>query len=895
MKEVVLMWFDKNAEYALRELSVDPKIGLSSEEADKRKIKYGLNKLASKKQKTIFQLILEQLNDAMIFILIGAAIVSALLGEVSDAIIIAIVIIINAFVGVIQESKAEKSLEALKKLSTPKAVVKRDGELREIPSEEVVPGDIIIIDAGRYIPCDLRLIESANLKIEESALTGESVPSEKDAQLILEGEDIALGDRRNMAFMSTLSTYGRGVGIAVGTGMNTEIGKIAKMLDNEERELTPLQKKLAGLGKVLGFAALAICAVMFVVAVIQKRDIFEMFLTAISLAVAAIPEGLPAIVTIVLAMGVQKMIKENAIIRKLPAVETLGSVNVICSDKTGTLTQNKMTVTKFYCDNYLGSINSLDIKSPSQKLLLENLVLCNDATFNEDSKTGDPTEIALLEAGVLYNLFKEETEVSHKRVNEVPFDSDRKLMTTVNKYENEYYVMTKGAIDNLLKLSTRAIVNGNVINLTDEIKHNIMKASNSMSDEALRVLGAAYKIISSEHVEIDSLESDLIFIGLVGMIDPPREEVKDSIAVCKASGINTIMITGDHKNTAYAIAKELGIAENESQAIFGSEIDKMSDVELSNKIENLRVFARVSPEHKVKIVKALKARGNIVSMTGDGVNDAPSLKAADIGVAMGITGTDVAKGASDMILTDDNFSTIVKAIEEGRNIYNNIKKSILFLLSCNTGEILSLFVAILLGWASPLRPIHLLWINLITDSFPALALGVDPGDKEIMKERPRNPKDSLFSHGAGVALILNGILIGFLTLTAFVVGVKVYTGATTLFPLMPENLSKDALTHAQTMAFVVLSVSQLFHALNMRHPEKSIFQLGLFSNKYLIAAILFGIFLQDVVITLPFLNSVFKVWDLSIRDWSFVGLLSIMPLVINEIVKIFIRAKKHEK
>lgn len=886
------MWFDKNIEYTIKELSVDPKVGLSSEEANRRKVKYGPNKLAGKKKKTIFQLIIAQLNDVMIFILMGAAVVSAILGEVSDAIIIAVVITINAVVGVIQESKAEKSLEALKKLSTPKAIVKRDGELKEIQSEEVVPGDIIIIDAGRYIPCDLRLIESANLKIEESALTGESVPSEKDAAFILEGEDIALGDRKNMAFMSTLSTYGRGVGIATNIGMNTEIGKIAKMLDSEERELTPLQKKLAELGKVLGFAALILCGVMFVVAVIQKRDIFEMFLTAISLAVAAIPEGLPAIVTIVLAVGVQKMIKENAIIRKLPAVETLGSVNVICSDKTGTLTQNKMTVTKFYCENYLGNINSLNIGNPTQKLLLENLVLCNDATFSKDSKTGDPTEIALLEAGVLYNLFKEEVENSHKRVDEIPFDSDRKLMTSVNKYGDKYYVMTKGAIDNLLKVCSKAISNGNLITLTDDIRHNIMKASNSMSDEALRVLGAAYKIINNEHVEIDSLESELIFIGLVGMIDPPREEVKNSIATCKASGINTIMITGDHKNTAYAIAKELGIADNESQAIFGSEIDKMSDIELSNRIENLRVFARVSPEHKVKIIKALKEKGNTVSMTGDGVNDAPSLKAADIGVAMGITGTDVAKGASDMVLTDDNFSTIVKAIEEGRNIYNNIKKSILFLLSCNTGEIMSLFVAILLGWASPLRPIHLLWINLITDSLPALALGIDPGDKEIMKEKPRNPKDSLFAHGAGLSLILNGFLIGILTLGAFVVGAKVYTGSTTLFPLMPKDLTKDALTHAQTMAFVVLSVSQLFHSLNMRHSEKSIFQLGLFSNKYLIGSILIGIFLQEIVITVPFLNSIFKVWDLSLKDWSFVGLLSIMPLVMNEIVKIFIRAKK---
>lgn len=873
------MWFNKNPEEVVSELQVDALNGLSTEEVGRRIEKYGYNKLATKKKKTILQIFLSQLNDAMIFILIGAAIISGLAGEISDSIIILLVILINAVVGVVQESKAEKALEALKKLSTPRAIVKRDGELKEIASEEVVPGDIVIIDAGRYIPADLRLIESANLKIEESALTGESVPSDKVSNITLESSDTPLGDQKNMAFMSTLATYGRGVGIAVGTGMNTEIGKIAKMLDESENELTPLQKRLAELGKVLGFGALIICAVMFVVSLFQGRDLFEMFLTSISLAVAAIPEGLPAIVAIVLAMGVQRMIKENAIVRKLPAVETLGSVNIICSDKTGTLTQNKMTVTKLYANNSLNTIDKLDIKDKTHQLLIENLILCNDATYSEASKTGDPTEIALLEAGFKISLFKDALQNEHARVNEVPFDSDRKLMTTVNKYNEEYYVFTKGAIDNLLKICSKAFINGEILTLDEEVRNNIMKASNSMSDDALRVLGAAYKTIASPHVEIDSLEQDLIFIGLVGMIDPPRLEVKDSIATCKKSGIKTIMITGDHKNTAFAIAKELGIAESNEQAISGAELDKLTQEELNAQISNFRVFARVSPEHKVKIVKAFKSKGNIVSMTGDGVNDAPSLKIADIGVAMGITGTDVAKGASDMILTDDNFSTIVSAIEEGRNIYNNIKKSIMFLLSCNLGEIIALFFAILLSWATPLRPIHILWVNLITDTLPALSLGVDPGDKNVMDNKPRDPKESLFAKGAGVSLVLNGILIGVLTLIAFKIGEHTYGVGT---------------NHAQTMAFVVLSVSQLFHSLNMRHPEKSIFQLGLFSNKYLILSIIAGIFLQNIVITVPALASVFKVYPLTFNDWLFVGALSIMPLVLNEIAKVFIRARKNK-
>ncbi|OOO62517.1 calcium-transporting P-type ATPase, PMR1-type [Clostridium tepidum] len=870
------MWFNKTSKEILEELNVDISTGLSSDEVEKRQEKYGLNKLTSKKQKSLLKMFFEQINDILIYILLAAAIISGVLGEVSDAIIIGIVIIINTIIGVVQESKAEKALEALKQLSTPKALVKRNGENIEIPSEDVVPGDVIILDAGRYVPCDLRLIETANLKIEESALTGESVPVEKQAEEKLEDPKTPLGDQKNMAFMSTLATYGRGIGVSVGTGMNTEIGKIAKMLEGEDKELTPLQKKLAELGKTLGFVALGICALMFLVGLLQKRDILEMFLTAISLAVAAIPEGLPTIVTIVLAMGVQKMIKENAIIRKLPAVETLGAVNIICSDKTGTLTQNKMTVIKFYANKETQDIDKLNIENATHKMLLENLVLCNDATFSKDSSTGDPTEIALLEAGSKYNIIKNNIENEHKRIDEIPFDSDRKLMTTINIFGDKNYVMTKGATDNLLKISTKAYINGEIVPLTDEIKENIMDASNEMSKNALRVLGAAYKTLEDDNYNKENLETDLIFIGLVGMIDPPRESVKDSILECKNSGIKTIMITGDHKITAFAIAKELGIAEDESQAIFGYELDDMSDSELSSKIENLRVFARVSPEHKVKIVKALKSKGNIVSMTGDGVNDAPSLKAADIGVAMGITGTDVAKGASDMVLTDDNFSTIVSAIKEGRNIFNNIKKSIIFLLSCNLGEILALFIGILLGWPAPLRPIHLLWVNLITDSLPALSLGIDPGDPSIMDEKPRDPKESLFAGGAGVSLILNGLLIGVLTLIAFEVGRIRYS---------------DSLMHAQTMAFVVLSVSQLFHSFNMRHPKKSIFQLGFFTNKYLFVSVLFGILLQNMVITIPFLASTFKVFKLTIQDWIFVCALSIVPLVVNEIIKFFKRSK----
>ncbi|HHD2604104.1 calcium-transporting P-type ATPase, PMR1-type [Clostridium perfringens] len=866
------MWYKKSKNEILQELDVDEKNGLSSTEALRRLEKYGKNKLETKKKKTLFKQFLSQLKDVMIYILIIAAIISAFLGEISDALIILLVIIINAVIGVIQESKAEKALDALKELSTPKALVKRDGSLKEILSEDIVPGDIVIIDAGRYIPGDLRLIDTANLKIEESAFTGESVPSEKDASF-LPDKEIPIGDQNNMAFMSTLATYGRGVGVVVGTGMNTEIGKIAKMIEQEENDETPLQKKLSELGKILGFLAVGICILIFIISFFQGRDLLEMFLTSISLAVAAIPEGLPAIVAIVLALGVQRMVKKNAIIRKLPAVETLGSVSIICSDKTGTLTQNKMTVTTVYTNDSYIKESEFNLNDNESKLLVDCMVLCNDATYSEKSQTGDPTEIALLESPFKLNILKEKLEKEFKRIDEIPFDSDRKLMTTVNLVDDKKArVFTKGALDSILSICNKISINGKLLDFTKEYKAKVLENSNIMSDKALRVLAFAYKDISKENIVLDSLEKDLVFIGMVGMIDPPRLEVKDSIKLCKSAGITPVMITGDHKNTAFAIANELGIAEDISQAITGHEIDKFKEEEFNEKIINYRVFARVSPEHKVKIVKAFKSHGNIVSMTGDGVNDAPSLKAADIGVAMGITGTDVSKGASDMILTDDNFSTIVSAVEEGRKIYLNIKKSIVFLLSCNLGEILTLFTAILLNWNSPLQPIHILWVNLITDSFPALALGVDKTKEDVMNNPPRNPKESIFVKSDKIQLIINGVLIGGITLFAFKLG---------------ERLYPDSLIHAQTMAFVVLSVSQLFLSLSLRSNTKSAFSLGLFSNKYLVYSILLGIFLQVIIISISFIANIFKVTPLLLYDWIVVILVSLIPFAINEILKLF--------
>lgn len=875
------MWFSKSREEVLQELQVDAATGLTSSEAQSRLEQYGANELKGKPKKGMISLFFAQMRDMLIYVLLGAAVVTLVIGEFVDAIIIFAVIILNAVIGVIQESKAEKAIEALQQMTTPKALVRRDGEVKEIPSEEIVPGDIVILDAGRFISADLRLLESANLQIEESALTGESVPTDKDANAVLTNPKIPIGDKSNMAFMSTLVTYGRGEGIAVATAMDTEMGRIAKILDEDNKELTPLQKKLEELGKTLGYIAIGICVFILIVALIQKRDLFEMLLTAISLAVAAIPEGLAAIVAIVLALGVTRMSKINAIVKKLPAVETLGSVNIICSDKTGTLTQNKMSVVKHYT-----SSNDIQDGEPPVELI-KALVLCSDATFEHGKSTGDPTEVALVIFGDQNHLSKRSLDAEFRRVSEKPFDSDRKLMSTLNETSTGgYRVHTKGAIDQLLQISTTALVDGEVVSLTEDMKSLYLAAAEGMSNDALRVLAAAYKN-TDQVIDPNEMEQDLTFLGFVGMIDPPRLEVKDSIREAKVAGITSVMITGDHKNTAFAIAKELGIANSITQSMTGAEIDELSDEAFAKQINDYRVFARVSPEHKVKIIKAFKAQGNIVSMTGDGVNDAPSLKYADIGVAMGITGTDVSKSASDMILTDDNFTTIVQAIREGRNIYLNIRKAVIFLLSCNLGEVVAILVSILFFWPIPLLPTQILWVNLVTDTLPAIALGVDPGDKDVMKKKPRDPKEGFFAKGAGVQAVIGGLLIGVLTIVAFYVGLYEHG-----YNLGSSSISEDAMTYARTMAFVVLATSQLFYSLSMRSETKNIFQVGLFTNKYLVGAIIIGLLLQFAVISIPIFASAFQVQFLSLGDWGLVIGLGLVPLIVNEFIKLFRRSNK---
>jgi len=888
-------WHAKTPAQTAQALGADAAAGLSSAEATSRLEKYGPNRLAAKKGKSLFVRIVEQFQDFLIYILLAAALISILLGEASDAIIILMVVAINAVVGVVQESKAEKALEALKKLSAPRAIVIRDGTPREIDADEVVPGDLVSIDAGRVIPCDLRWVEAVNLKVEEASLTGESVPVEKDANAEV-AEDAPLGDRVTMGYSSTMATYGRGLGIAIGTGMDTELGRIATMLEEEEQEATPLQRKLDDFGKKLGIGILILCGLMFALAVgeefvktgaVPQSHIFEFFLTSVSLAVAAIPEGLVAIVTIVLAIGVQMMSKEKAIVRRLPAVETLGAVTMICSDKTGTLTRNKMSVVEWSADGTSGSAESIDASKGGQRLFLEAFALCNDACLGAagasacagEGATGDPTEIALLELALRGGIVKEELLESAPRVGELPFDSDRKMMSTAHARGGERLVMTKGAADRLLERCDRAMEGGKEVALDGRRKAAILAEADAMAVKALRVLGAAYRrLAEGEKAEGEGLEKGLVFLGLAGMIDPPRLEVKPSIEICKGSGIGVAMITGDHKATALAIARELGIASEEGEALSGPEIDGLGEAELAARARTARVFARVSPEHKVRIVKAFRSNGHVVSMTGDGVNDAPSLKAADIGVAMGITGTDVSKGASDMILADDNFGTIVKAVEQGRNIYNNIKKAIIYLLSCNVGEVLAVFSAVLVGSFIPLLPIHILWVNLVTDTFPALALGMDKSDPDIIKERPRDPKESLFAHGGAAFMVLNGILVGALTIAAFWIGM---TRATAM-----GADQESALSLGRTMAFCTLSLAQLFHAFNLRNWKKSLFSIGAFSNKWLIAAFALGAVLQCGIVIVEPLAAFFKVRTLEGIDWLLVLALAATPLAVNEIVKL---------
>ena len=898
-------WFNKSVEETVKKLNTNNTLGLTAEEVEKRKQKYGLNELEKGKKTPLIVKFLEQFKDFMIIILIIAAIVSGAISiaqgeKITDSVIILIVVIANAIIGVAQEAKAEKSLEALQKLSGHEAKVIRDGSVCVVPAKELVPGDLVVLETGDYVPADLRITEAINLKVQEASLTGESVPVEKESAKI-EEEDIPIGDMRNMLFSSSLVTYGRGKAIVVETGMNTEVGKIAGMLSNTQKQETPLQKKLNSLGKTLGIVALIICAVIFVVGILQGREVINMFMTAVSLAVAAIPEGLAAVSTIVLAIGVQKMVKKNAIVKRLPAVETLGSSTVICSDKTGTLTQNKMTVQKMFVDDNIYDMTNIEditkYENANQeiKLLVYNGMLCNDTKISDTGELkGDPTETALvdiaLKLGFTKNIYNE-----MPRVDEIPFDSERKLMTTVHMVNGKYIVFTKGGIDELLAKCTSYVQEDGVQKQNlNEYKYRINEVNETMAKDALRVLGFAYKELDYKP-EVQDLEKDLIFVGMYGMIDPPREEAKLAVEKCNSAGIKTVMITGDHKITATAIAKKLGILKNENEAITGQELDKLTDEELEKNIRNYSVYARVAPEHKVRIVKAWQKQGEVVAMTGDGVNDSPALKQADIGCAMGIVGTDVAKEAADVILTDDNFATVVSAVEEGRRIYDNILKVIQFLLSSNIGEIVVLLLATLgttlfakwfgitdIGHLEILLPIHILWINLVTDSLPALALAFDPANEDIMKRKPVKPSKGIFTKSMTYRIIYQGIMIGVLTLIAFMIGL-----ASTTEAIDGLTLDQSKIEVGQTMAFMVLALSELVHVFNIRDNNKSIFKTKVFNNSKLIWAILVAAALMFVVLLVPQLREVFSIPVLPTSNLLEIVILVLAPILIVEIFKLF--------
>ncbi len=847
------------------------KNGLSAEEAEKRLAEHGPNALQDHRKRSPFLLFLAQFRDPLIYILLTAGVISILMRETADSVIIFAVVIVDACIGFAQQSRAEKAMEALRKISSPHALVRRGGKVFEIPAEKLVSGDIVLLEAGRLVPADLRLLESVNLKIEESALTGESAASEKDAAFTAE-KSLPLGDRANMAYLSTTVSYGRGEGVVAATGMDTQIGHIAGMLENAGEELTPLQKRLADLGKLLGIAAVALCAVLFLAAVFQHRNIPAMLLTAISLAVAAIPEGLPTVVTLVLAAGVSRMAKARSIVRRLPAVETLGAVNVICTDKTGTLTQNRMTVTETRAG---ASVSAEGWDSETADRFYEGFCLCNDASIKDGARVGDPTEIALLDLCKTHGLEREEQEKSLPRADEIPFDSDRKRMTTVHlRPDGGRIAYTKGALDGILDRCASILENGGTRLIEEADKERIRAAAAEMAGQALRVLALAFRFENGRPTE-----TDMTFIGFAGMIDPPRPEAKDAVAACRKAGVATVMITGDHADTAFAIAKDLGITKDRTAVISGAELDTLAPEDLQKRVKTLRVFARVSPENKVQIVKAFRANGSIVSMTGDGVNDAPSLKSADIGIAMGITGTDVAKGAADMILTDDNFATIRKAIEEGRNLYNNIKKAVLYLLASNFGEIITMLAAVLADLPAPLTAAQILWVNLVTDSLPGLALGVDPGTPDVMNEKPRPVKESLFAHGGKALLGLYGAVIGGASLLAFFLGYREGTAA--------HSAAYGSML-GSTLCVSVLAISQLFHAVGMRDVRRSIFRMNPFSNPFLIGAVLLGIALQAAIVALPPLNAFFSTVPLNAGHWLLVFALALLPLVCHEII-VFVR------
>ena len=881
------MWHDKSTEEVARRLKTNAKVGLAEEDVEKRKIEFGLNKLEEKKKESIVIKLIKQFNDFMIIILIIASIVSAVVSKMQgendyiDSIIIIAIVILNAIMGLVQEERAEKSIESLKKLTPKMAKVLRDGKVEEINAEELVPGDVIELEDGKYVPADCRIIECYNLKIEESSLTGETIPVEKTTEIIND-KNITIADINNMAFMTTVVVHGHGKAIVTETGMDTKIGQIANMIIKEESPETPIQKKLSEVGKILGLVCLGICLVIFIIGIIKKIEPIEMFMTSVGLAVAAIPEGLPAIVTIVLSIGVTKMAKKNSIIRKLPAVETLGSSSVICSDKTGTLTQNKMTVIKTYSDN--------------KNFLLELGCMCTDCLIQEENgvkvATGEATELAIVNYALDEKINKVDLYRKMPRIDDIPFDSNTKMMTTIHRIEKDipkhdvndknyifgqqqineinvqesakkYRYITKGAPEVLIDKCTKIFTNGTIQPITNMQKNKISQENIKMANDALRVIAVAYKDTKDRNEKID----DLIFVGLIGMIDPPREGVKEAVECCKKAGIKTVMITGDHIATAKAIANELGILKNENEAITGKELDLISDSNLEKNISNYSVFARVTPEHKVRIVKAWQKTGAVVAMTGDGVNDSPALKNADIGIAMGKSGTDVAKNAADMILVDDNFVTIVEAVRQGRIIYDNIKKAIHFLLATNIGEIVTIFIGLILGLDSPLLAIQLLWINLVTDSLPAIALGLEKEEKEIMERKPRNSKKSIFSEGLWYRIVTEGIMIGSLTLFAFSLGNKYY-----------------GVEVGRTMAFVSLGLLELVHSFNIK-TEESIFRTGILENKYLIGSFFAGTMLQIIVVIIPYLANIFKLVSLNKMQWIYTLLISFLPIIIIELQK----------
>ena len=895
-------WYKKSTEEVITALNTSLDSGLSTKDVEANLEKYGLNELTEEKGKSFLSKLKDQFSDFLVLILIAAALVSIFVGEVQDAIVILAIVVVNAFLGLYQEGRAEKSLEALKKMASPNAKVLRNGVTEVIPSANLVPGDLVLLDAGDIIPADLRLVESSNLKVEEASLTGESVPVEKKSSSHFD-ENISLGDRLNMAYMSTIVTYGRGKGIVVGTGHDTEIGKIATMIQSFEEEITPLQKKLNHLGKVLGITTIVVCLAVFGIGMLQGREVLEMFMVSISLAVAAIPEGLPAIVTIVLAIGMNKMVKRNAIVKKLLAVETLGTTTVICSDKTGTLTQNEMTVVKVYTDGKVLDVTGGgyepvgDFIQDGKKIELSSIgdldtlisiaALTNDANLEQSDNVykiiGDPTEGALITLAGKANINRGDINKSYPRIEELPFDSGRKMMTTFheNYLPGKIVSFTKGAPDILIDRCSHISVDNKIIPFTEDLKKEVLKVNSDFSRDALRVLAFAYREYDKlpEDISSDNNEIDMVFVGLTGMIDPPRVEAKEAIKLCKQAGIQTVMITGDFKDTAFAIAKELGMAETEDQAIMGHDLDNISDEELKDVVKRVKVYARVSPEHKVRIISALKANGDVTAMTGDGVNDALALKKADIGISMGITGTDVAKNTAEMILTDDNFASIVAAVEEGRIIYSNIKKFVFFLLSCNIGEILLVFVSILLKWPVPLLPIQLLWLNLVTDSFPALALGVEKGDPDIMNDAPRSPDEPILDKGMILGIAFQSIAIAAASLLAYKWGLDTFGSTDT------------GLLQARTVAFTTLILAELLRAYSSRSDKFTLFKIGLFSNMTMVYATSFSFILLIAVLYVPFLQPIFYTFPLGFTEWRIALSYAFIPLIAGELYKVIFKNK----